>query len=361
MRYFSVFILLIFLLQACQQIRPLLHRTERGKYESSFRKDDSIFNLWKTSHKRAMAAPLKVELPYHATLQIGNANASAIVYTVPVKQGQRLVAELRTPSDSTRFLLEFFRPDASNSDKLLAELGIGSNMVSWSANQDDSVRVSLQPLLHDSSVYNLKLYTQPAYHFPVSNKGNRAIQSFWGADRDGGARRHEGIDIFATRGTPVLAVADGRVGFAGERGRLGGKQVWLQENELGFRVYYAHLDSVAVSSGEAVNLGDTLGFVGNTGNAKGGPPHLHFGVYGSGGAVDPYNFVKIIQVPADQKYDIIRQQTIVSKRTPLRTGPGPSYPIRLQLDNGESLKVLARTGNWWHVLARDTIPGFVIR
>ncbi|MCH5689911.1 M23 family metallopeptidase [Niabella sp. W65] len=60
----------------------------------------------------------------------------------------------------------------------------------------------------------------------------------------------------------------------------------MRENLAGFNVYYAHLDSFIVNSGDAVTRGDTLGFVGSTGNAAGGAPHLHFGIYGNNGAVD---------------------------------------------------------------------------
>ncbi|RYG52058.1 MAG: M23 family metallopeptidase, partial [Chitinophagaceae bacterium] len=73
----------------------------------------------------------------------------------------------------------------------------------------------------------LSLQKKPLFQFPVAGKGNAAIQSFWGQVRDGGARSHEGIDIFAPKGTPVVAVTDGTVTDAGERG-IGGKQVWLR-------------------------------------------------------------------------------------------------------------------------------------
>src|SRR5690606_27574329 len=88
----------------------------------------------------------------------------------------------------------------------------------------------------------------------------------------------------------VVAVTDGTVSFTGERG-LGGKQVWLRAGLFGNSIYYAHLDSVAVTSGIRVKTGDTLGFVGNTGNARTTPPHLHFGIYKSRGAVNPLPFV----------------------------------------------------------------------
>lgn len=356
MKHWAFYISLLLLIQACTQIRPLLQSTARGKYESGFSRRDSVFRVWKTSHERAMAAPLLIDLPYSASIQIRHTEASALVYTVLVRQGERLVAELKKPSDSTGFLLEFY--NTNTNEKLLAELSEESNDMEWAARRDDSVRISLQPMLRDSGMYQLKVYKQPAYDFPVAGKDNRAIQSFWGADRDGGVRRHEGIDVFAARGTPVIAVADGRVSFSGERGRLGGKQVWLSESRLGFNVYYAHLDSVVVSSGTQVQLGDTLGFVGNTGNAAGGPPHLHFGVYGNAGAVDPLNFVKKVNIPPDRTF-ATAQETSLAKSAPLRTGPGTSYATRLQLDPDESIKVQARTGNWLHVVVRDTIAGFV--
>ncbi len=75
----------------------------------------------------------------------------------------------------------------------------------------------------------------------------------------------------------MAVLANGRIGFTGEKG-LGGKQVWLRDTKRGQSLYYAHLDSIAKTSG-SVKTGDTLGFVGNTGNARTTPPHLHFGIY----------------------------------------------------------------------------------
>jgi hypothetical protein len=100
----------------------------------------------------------------------------------------------------------------------------------------------------------------------------RDIGSRFGAPRDAGARSHHGIDIFARRGTPVVAAATGVVNRVNVTD-IGGKVVWVRD-VLGNSLYYAHLDSQAVSSGMRVNVGDTLGFVGNTGNARTTPPHL---------------------------------------------------------------------------------------
>ena len=103
------------------------------------------------------------------------------------------------------------------------------------------------------------------------------------------AHRHQGADIFADMGTPVVAVERGVVGRVGEVS-LGGKRVWLV-GESGTNYYYAHLSRFAagLESGQFVEAGTVLGYVGNTGNAIGTPPHLHFQVHPDGGrAVNPH-------------------------------------------------------------------------
>ena len=71
----------------------------------------------------------------------------------------------------------------------------------------------------------------------------------------------------------------------------GEKTVWLRDGERGLSYYYAHLDSQLVRAGEYVERGDTVGLVGNTGNARTTPPHLHFGIYANG-ARDPYPYLQ---------------------------------------------------------------------
>ncbi len=125
--------------------------------------------------------------------------------------------------------------------------------------------------------------------FPVSGKSN--IGSFWGDTRDGGARRHEGIDIFSAKGTPVVAVTDGYVVEVTEDG-IGGKSVTIQSDDYSWRSYYAHLDEQKVVRGQLVQKGQLIGTIGNTGNAKTTPAHLHFGIYDGSSAMDPLPYVK---------------------------------------------------------------------
>lgn len=125
--------------------------------------------------------------------------------------------------------------------------------------------------------------------FPVSGKSN--IGSYWGDTRDGGARSHEGIDIFSPKGSAVVAVTDGYVLEVTEDG-IGGKSVTIQSDDYSWRSYYAHLDEQKVVRGQVVTKGQLIGTVGNTGNAKTTPAHLHFGIYDGSTAMDPLPYVK---------------------------------------------------------------------
>lgn len=121
---------------------------------------------------------------------------------------------------------------------------------------------------------------------PVEGVRVRQVADSFGAPR-GSDRSHEGVDIFAARGTLVRSATPGLV-VAIREGGLGGRQVWVMGPGR-HRHYYAHLDDWAplLQVGDLVQVGDPLGTVGDTGNARGTPPHLHYGVYASDGAFDP--------------------------------------------------------------------------
>ena len=116
---------------------------------------------------------------------------------------------------------------------------------------------------------------------PVNGTYTSGYGERWG-------RAHTGVDIGAPTGTPVYAPFTGTVIFAGERGGYG-NYVKVDHGD-GDVTAYAHLDSIAVSSGQKLNKGDLIGMVGTTGNVTG--PHLHFEIIKNGEYIDPVPFIK---------------------------------------------------------------------
>ncbi|MBP0619508.1 M23 family metallopeptidase [Cupriavidus sp. LEh25] len=151
----------------------------------------------------------------------------------------------------------------------------------------------LQPKL-ERAIYAARLAARPAptaLPVPVQGVAARALRDTWHGARSGG-RKHEGIDVFAPRGRPVLSATEGIVSRVGTNS-LGGKVVWVMGPGRQMH-YYAHLDGyAAIRAGDIVAPGTVLGYVGTTGNARGTPPHLHYGIYAAGGAINPYPLLKL--------------------------------------------------------------------
>lgn len=131
---------------------------------------------------------------------------------------------------------------------------------------------------------------------PVAGASAASLQDSFDAPRDGG-RTHRAIDILAPRGTPVLSADDGRI-LRLSSNKLGGITVYAVDPAGRLVYYYAHLDHyhAGLSAGMTIARGDTLGYVGTTGNAPEDTPHLHFQVmrmpedrkYWYGDPIDPY-------------------------------------------------------------------------
>jgi hypothetical protein len=227
--------------------------------------------------------------------------------------------------------------------------------------EDGIYLLRIQPELLRGGRYAVVQRSLASLPFPVPGLTSRAIKSAYGADRDAGVRQHEGVDIFAPAGTPVVAVSGGVA--QPSTNNLGGNVVWLQDATARRTYYYAHLQRWAFTATSTVQSGDVLGYVGNSGNARTTPPHLHFGVY-SRGAIDPLPFIEIDQetppLPAIDLALNTLARVQASRAPSLRRGPAADAPAIATLDRGTLVTVSAAAiGRTVRVLLPDGVAGYL--
>lgn len=218
---------------------------------------------------------------------------TARVYETRLDHGMALRWRLaRSAADSDRLYAELQRADATDPSNWRTVMALTSDgrPHEYDVAERGRYRLVFQPELGATVQAELATAVGGSLPFPVVGGHLYDIGGGFGAPRAGGRRKHKGVDIFADRDTPVRAVVAGRVSTG--NGGLGGHYIFLSAGLTGPRYYYAHLDHFAVASGARVDQGDVIGYVGNSGNAAGGPTHLHFGIYTAGGAIDPAPFIQ---------------------------------------------------------------------
>ena len=328
---------------------------------------------WVLAGQSALEQPLEVTLPFQEEGFITPESPSAVGYRVTLPRGKRLTVEVAlNGEDSERIFIDLFRVPADEGDPMRPIVSTDSVPGAFSHEpwRGGDFLLRVQPELLRGGSYTVTMRLDAQLAFPVEGHGVRSAQSLFGVDREGGRRQHHGIDIFARRGTPVVATADGRVSRV-ELTNLGGKVVWLRDEVRNSSIYYAHLDSQHVASGQRVQRGDTLGFVGNSGNARTTPPHLHFGIYRRGeGPVDPLPFVapprgELAAMTADLgllgawvrlKNDGIRLRAEPSSRGSVVRELGQHTPLRVLAGSGDFFRVALPDGSHGYVAARLTEP-----
>ncbi|MGD8866957.1 MAG: M23 family metallopeptidase [Gemmatimonadales bacterium] len=318
---------------------------------------------WISAATAALDSPVTISAPHREESYLDPREAVAIAYRIPLRRGQRLgVAFESEPDSSYQVFIDLFLIH-SNSDRAprrLASVDSLARTLDYLARRDGDYLIRIQPELLRGGRYSIEIVVTPSLAFPVSGHDATAIGSWYGDSRDAGRRRHEGLDIFAPRGTPVLAAANGVVRST-RRNRLGGNVVWLRD-EFGRSHYYAHLDTQVVRRGQRLHVGDTLGLVGNSGNARTTPPHLHFGLYSSG-SFDPYPALQQLPTtPASFTGDpdvIGRAVRVVRDRSRIRSLPTARSSIIAELPLHTPLRVEAGSGDWYRVVTPDGIGGYV--
>ena len=278
-----------------RDVASLVYGTPHERYTAALKYRGTAMTVsgrqWLEAAEQSLVSASHVTLPRQATIDFSNDQPGAVGYAVSLRRGQRYVVDAQSEAShaAESAFLDVFERDGTAFRRVESAPG-HSAAIALEIQSDGDYIVRVQPRLGRAVKLALTLRAEPTLRVPVQPSKPANIQSFFGDKRDGGRRTHDGVDIFARRGTPVVAAAAGIVSSVGTNG-LGGNVVWVARPGRRELHYYAHLDRQLVVPGTLVNAGDVIGTVGNTGNARHTPPHLHFGIYSAGGAVDPLPYI----------------------------------------------------------------------
>lgn len=336
------------------------HEQYGQNLEAAGLKRTALGEAWFAAAENSLNNPLNVAIPYKESGYFSAGKAEAAAVRFEVKRGEKLSISLeKRPAANFTVYVDLWEVRSNNNRKLVAYADTGGKPFSHEIDDSGFYIIRIQPELLAAGEYTLTVVNGPSLAFPVKNG---RIGSFWGADRDGGARRHEGIDIFAPRRTPALAAADGTISRV-TTNQLGGKVIFMRPSEKNYSLYYAHLDEQLVSAGQKVKAGDTIGLVGNTGNAISTSPHLHFGIYTMGGAIDPLVFVNPVKKPVPaikaSLANLGKSMRTTGRSVNLREGLGTSSNTISTLNPNTLLEINSATDNSYRVRLPDGRSGFV--
>ncbi|MDX5443211.1 MAG: M23 family metallopeptidase [Hymenobacteraceae bacterium] len=343
-------------------------RTAYEKYEHRLREADldktALGKDWIQAGKAALEQSRQVELPYRESGYFGKDEARAISLSFRGRRGEKFVIKLNSETATAwQLFVDLFELREGKEPKHVAAPDSTETEFTYEVKHDAWHVLRIQPELLRSGRYTVSVTTAPTLAFPVKGKDSRNIASFWGDPRDGGGRSHEGIDIFAPRGTPAIAASDGVIGSVREN-KLGGKVVFLTDMERRQSLYYAHLDSQLVSAGQRVKTGDTIGLIGNSGNARYTNPHLHFGIYRFGeGATNPLPYVQRSpgEAPAvtTNTNNLGQWVKVSSGKANIRSAPTTNSQVIATLPQNTVFRAQAGTENWYLVQLPDKQTGYI--
>jgi len=364
----SCCLLLTMILGACKTGPVNLFKTA-SPYELYQRKLSSagldktaMGKAWIDAGQNSIAKALRIQVPYKEQGYFPAERVAATAFRFDVVRGQRLNIRLeKTPAADFMVYMDLWAFREGNSPKAIASADTLNASITVDVDENAEYLLRLQPELLKSGAYTLEIVSGPSLSFPVKTSGRKRIESLFGVGRDANTRRHEGIDIFGPKLTPVVASADGVVTRVGEN-NLGGLVVMMRPNDKNYTLYYAHLDKQLAVEGQQVKTGDTLGLMGNTGNARTTPPHLHFGIYTGGGAIDPLPFVntdvatpKAITAATTNINATLRNSSKVS----LRESPDSKALTLKTLEPSTIMLVEAATSSWYKATLPDGTTGYL--
>lgn len=370
--YFTLFVSLLLFSHCQKEIVPEPYKPSNSHdaYVHSLRSaglaQTAIARDWIRASENAIKNPVDVESPFEETFYVDHAAAFAVAYHFSVIKGQRVEIDVAFDGQKRcRLFMDLFRVRGLSYEdwRLVASANNNEKHLEFEPKQNAEYVLRLQPELLRGGRFTITIRNMASLGFPVLGYDHRAIGSGFGVPRDGGRRKHHGVDVFTKRHTPVIAPSKAFVRRVSESD-IGGLNIWLHDQKRGLHLYFAHLQTQEVKKNTYVELGQRIGTVGNTGNARRTPPHLHFGIYASGeGPVDPVNFIKEInstpkEITADMA--MLGRWARAKQSNVSLNASAASRSLKItRLDSQSAMKVQAASGNMYRILLPDGLSGYV--
>jgi murein DD-endopeptidase MepM/ murein hydrolase activator NlpD len=320
-------------------------------------------SAWLLNADQIISKPLNISIPYKETGYFAADKITSTALRFDAKRGQKIhITISKKPTANFNIYADLFEESGTQVPKISASADTVGAVLDHEIKQTGKYILRLQPELLRSGEYTLTITAGPSLNFPVSASGKPHIGSFWGDGRDENGRQHEGIDIFAPRHTAAIAAANGTITGVTVN-NLGGNIVFMRPDNEDYTLYYAHLDVQTVQPGQMVVTGDTLGLVGNTGNARTTSPHLHFGIYTNNGAIDPLAFIyhdtkQPLPISAPLKYLNTTARTN-ARNSKLYNLPSDKALAVSTLDINTAFNVNAATAGWFKVTLPNGQSGYI--
>lgn len=202
---------------------------------------------------------------------------------------------VQTYEEAEKVLNDLKAKDSNNKDKITYALKYNTELKTFTDTETAVAALYVEkPKVTPKKVINKKIntsanvdYSNTALGISLIKPINGTISSRFGARSSIRSSVHTGLDIAASKGTPIKAAAGGTVIYSGWKGSLG--KLVVIDHGNGVETYYAHCNSLVASKGETVSQGQVIAYVGSTGNSTG--PHLHLEIRVNGVAKNPQNYL----------------------------------------------------------------------
>ncbi len=238
---------------------------------------DDVESLRAQAHvSKEKLPPSKPQSPYHVSFSMHSSNAPSLHNptnpTLKIENNDTVTNEHVDRSSSSNLLL-------SRAAENVATL---QNVIPEQYGTLDEVETYIVKIEKKLEEIEAKPTLWPARGRITSGFGTRS------RPYGGGYQFHSGVDIAGSRGSTIRATGSGEVTFSGYRGSLG--NLLIIDHGNGYETYYAHLSNFAVSKGEEVEKGQTIGYMGASGRTTG--THLHYEVHHNGSPVNPVHYME---------------------------------------------------------------------